>query len=365
MIEARIRKRYPAGPESSAFDLDVEFEAADGVTVLFGASGAGKTLTLDCIAGFSRPDSGRILLHDRIVFDRDAGVSLRPQDRECGYVFQNYALFPHMTLRQNLEFAAERLPRLERHRRVNEMLERFRVADFAGRYPREVSGGQKQRCSIARALIVRPRLLLLDEPARGLDAPLRDDLYAVIRELREEFRVPILLVTHDLDAAFAVGDNMLVYEGGRIAQRGRPLMVIRQPVSENVARLFGYSTFLPAEIMKLNPAAGSGVLRFLEHEFASPYIPGSLIGDRLTVCLRPDELTLSDGPGPNRVTATLAGVEEQPAGVRLRLQTDGGKTIVVEVGRPQWEAAKERKEQYIEFPAGSLCALKTPPPLKQ
>jgi len=187
----------------------------------------------------------------------------------------------------------------------------------------------------------------------------------LIRELREEFRVPILLVTHDLDAAFAVGDNMLVYEGGRIAQRGRPLMVMRQPVSENVARLFGYSCFLPAEVVKLNPAAGSGVLRFLEREFACPYIPGSLIGDRLTVCLRPDELTLADGPGPNRMTATLAGVEEQPAGVRLRLHTDGGMTIVVEVGRPQWEAAKERKEQYIEFPAGSLCALRTPPALKE
>src|ERR1700726_2473712 len=155
MIHARIRKRYAGGSQSSPFDLDVEFEAGDGVTVLFGASGAGKTLTLDSIAGFARPDSGRILLDDRILFDGDAHVSLRPQDRGCGYVFQNYALFPHMTLRENLAFAAERLPRLERHRRVNDMLERFRIAEFAGRYPREVSGGQKQRCSIARALIVR------------------------------------------------------------------------------------------------------------------------------------------------------------------------------------------------------------------
>src|SRR5690348_7957850 len=235
MIQARIRKHFSGGSESSAFDLDVEFEAGDGVTVLFGASGAGKSLTLDSIAGFARPDAGRILVDDRILYDGDSGVSLRPQERGCGYVFQNYALFPHMTLRENLAFAAERLPRLERHRRVNEMLDRFRVAEFAGRFPHEVSGGQKQRCSIARALIVHPRVLLLDEPARGLDAPLREDLHDLIRELREDFRVPVLLVTHDLDAAFAVGDEMLVYESGRIRQRGKPLAVVSQPGSEEVA----------------------------------------------------------------------------------------------------------------------------------
>jgi molybdate transport system ATP-binding protein len=360
MMEARIRKHYSAGPESSAFDLDVEFEAGDGVTVLFGASGAGKTLTLDCIAGFSLPDAGRILLDDRIVYDGDSGVALRPQDRGCGYVFQNYALFPHMTLRQNLEFAAERLPRLERHRRVNEMLERFRVAEFAGRYPHEVSGGQKQRCSIARALIVHPRLLLLDEPARGLDAPLRDDLYAVLRELREEFQVPILLVTHDLDAAFAVGDEMLVYETGRIVQRGKPGLVMRQPASEDIARLFGYSTFLQAEVLKLNPATDSSVVRCLGREFTGPYFPGTLIGDRLTVCARPDELRLAEAAGENRAAATVSTVELRPAGVRLRLEGAEREAITVDVARPQWEGAKERKEHYIEFPAGSLRALRGP-----
>jgi molybdate transport system ATP-binding protein len=365
MIQARIRKRYPAGPESTGFDLDVEFEAGEGVTVLFGASGAGKTLTLDCIAGFSRPDLGRILLDDRILYDGAAKVALRPQDRGCGYVFQNYALFPHMTLRGNLEFAAERLPRLERHRRVNEMLDRFRVAEFAGRYPHEVSGGQKQRCSIARALIVRPRLLLLDEPARGLDASLRDDLYDLLRELREEFRVPILLVTHDLEAAFAVGDEMLVFEAGRIAQRGKPGVVLRQPVSEDVARLFGYATFLQAEILKLNPADDSSLVRFLDRDFAGAYYPGSLIGDRLTLCVRPDELRLADSAGENRLAAAVANVEERPAGVRLRLKTASGGAITVDAAREEWDAAKERKEQYVEFPPRALRTLRAAAALKQ
>src|SRR5262249_34567633 len=160
------------------------FQAGAGVTVLFGPSGAGKTLTLDSIAGFIPPDEGRILLDDEILFDGAARVHLSPQDRNCGYVFQNYALFPHMTLRENLAFAAERKPRLERHRRVNEMIDRFHLQDTAGRRPHEVSGGQKQRCSIARALIAEPKLLLLDEPAQGLDAQLRSELYEILRQVR-------------------------------------------------------------------------------------------------------------------------------------------------------------------------------------
>ena len=153
MIQVRLRKTFLPRPDSSGFTLDVEFKAAAGVTVLFGPSGSGKTLVLDSLAGFVHPDAGRILLDDAILFDGETGVHLPPQARNCGYVFQNYALFPHMTLRENLAFAAERRPRLERHRHVNEMLERFRIADAAGRKPHEVSGGQRQRCSIARALI--------------------------------------------------------------------------------------------------------------------------------------------------------------------------------------------------------------------
>src|SRR5581483_7940483 len=145
MIRARLRKTFFAWPDSASFSLDLEFQAAAGGIVLFGSSGAGKMLMLDLIAGFLRPDDGRILLDDEILFDGAAGVCLAPQVRNCGYVFQNYALFPHMTLRQNLEFAAERRPRLERHRRVNEMLERFRLSDAAGRRPHEVSDEQRQR----------------------------------------------------------------------------------------------------------------------------------------------------------------------------------------------------------------------------
>ena len=268
MIEARIRKRFPAGPESAGFALDIEFKAGNATTVLFGPSGSGKTLTLDSVAGFMRPDEGRILLDNDILFDATAGVLIPSRKRRCGYVFQNYALFPHMTLRKNLEFAVENRPGLERRRRVNEMLEKFHLAEVSGRRPHEVSGGQKQRCSIARALIGSPRLLLLDEPARGLDAPLRSELYSILRQVRADYGVPILLVTHDLDEALQLGDEMLVMREGRLVQSGTPREVLEEPSNIEVARLLGLYNLLPVEIRALDPGRNSSRLRYQEFDLA-------------------------------------------------------------------------------------------------
>ncbi|MCC6857712.1 MAG: ATP-binding cassette domain-containing protein [Bryobacterales bacterium] len=354
MIEARIGKRFPAGEESAAFSLDIELEASAGVTVLFGPSGAGKTLTLDCIAGFVRPDSGRILLDDQILYDGATQVHLRPQLRRCGYVFQNYALFPHMSLRANLAFAAERLPRLERHRKVNEMLERFHLAGVAGRKPREVSGGEKQRCSIARALIAGPRLLLLDEPARGLDAPLRADLYAVLRQVRQEFHIPILLVTHDLEECFELGDQMLVIREGRAVQGGSPRAVIDHPASVEVARLLGIVNLFEAEILALDPGRNTSRLRMRDCELAGPYYSGRLKGDRVWVFARPEELRAVPNqggrPAPNQVAARLARVSERPQGVRLEFAGD----LFVDVPRTEFSARKDNKEWLVEFPPQAI-----------
>ena len=140
MLSARIKKHFAPRADSTGFTLDVEFAATQGITVLFGPSGAGKTLLLDAVAGFVKPDEGRVMLDDEILYDGATNVCLPPQKRNCGYVFQNYALFPHMTVRENLAFAAERRPRLERHRRVVDMLEKFRLTEVAGRRPHEVSG---------------------------------------------------------------------------------------------------------------------------------------------------------------------------------------------------------------------------------
>lgn len=356
MIQARIRKQFAPGLESAAFSLDVEFKAAAGITVLFGPSGAGKTLTLDCIAGFVRPGEGRILLDDEILFDGASGVHLPPQARHCGYVFQNYALFPHMTLRKNLEFAVERLPRLERHRKVTEMLEKFHLTEVSGRRPYELSGGQKQRCSIARALIGSPRLLLLDEPARGLDAPLRAELYAALRQVRQEFEIPVLLVTHDFEECFQLGEEMIVLRDGRVVQTGAPRKVFDQPVNVDVARLLGAYNLLQVEILGLDPGRNVSRLRLRDFELTGPYFPGRLIGDRVWLCVRPDMLSASPKDGrlrPNQMAATLLRAVDKPERVRLEFAAD----LAVEMPRPEFEKYRGVKEWAIEFPQTGLRIL--------
>ena len=356
MIEARIRKTFPARPDSAGFSLDVELRAGSGVTVLFGPSGAGKTMVLDSIAGFLRPDEGRILLDDAILFDGAAEVHLSPQARNCGYVFQNYALFPHMSLRQNLAFAAERRPRLERHRRVNEMLERFRLTEAAGRKPHEVSGGQRQRCSIARALIGGPRLLLLDEPGQGLDAPLRTEFYETLRQVRADFETPVLLVTHDLDECFELGEEMIVLREGRIVQSGSPHQILDHPANLDVARLLGAFNLIAGEIRVLDPGRNFSRLKIGEHEIDGPYFPGRLKGDRVTVCVRPEQLTAlprNGRPGPNQIPAALERAVQKPQYVRLEFS--GG--IAVDLPRAEFERQRETREWVVQFPAASLRAL--------
>jgi len=356
MIAVRIRKKLPPGPGSAGFSLEIDLQAGAGVTVLFGPSGAGKSLTLDSIAGFVRPDEGRILLDDQILFDAESGVHLSPQARHCGYVFQNYALFPHMTLRKNLEFAAERIPRLERHRKVTEMIERFRLSDVSGRRPLQLSGGQKQRCSIARALIGSPRILLLDEPARGLDAPLRAELYATLRQVRADFGTPILLVTHDFNECFELADEMAVVKDGRVVQTGAPKKVYEQPGSADVARLFGAYNLVPVEIRALDPGRNSSRLRYRDFDLAGPYFPGRLIGDHGWLCVRPEQLSAvpqNGKPGLNQVAAALIRVVDKPQSTRLEFADD----IAVEM--PGLEASTHRhiKDWLIEFPQHNLKLL--------
>jgi molybdate transport system ATP-binding protein len=348
MMDVRIRKRFPAGEESAGFHLDVQFEAAAGITVLYGPSGSGKTMTLDSIAGFVMPDAGRIMLGNRILFDAEAPVQLRPQHRACGYVFQNYALFPHMTVRQNLAFAAYQLPRLERHRRIAELLDRFRLDDLAGRYPRELSGGQKQRASIARALIAEPQALLLDEPGRGLDAQLRTDLYSLVLEMKKSLRIPVLLVTHDLEECFALADNVLIYSRGRIVHRGAPLNLLHNPGTSEVARLLGDFNIYQAEILALDPAQQTSRIRMLGHDWNGPHLRGCFLGDRITLCARPEELRIAGKPGDNRVRVELMRSTERPQSVRA----DFGNDLVVDVPRSEW--AEKPDALWVEIPPASL-----------
>jgi molybdate transport system ATP-binding protein len=329
------------------FSLDVEIPLAAGVTALYGPAGAGKTLILEILAGFVRPDSGRILLDDVILFDAQSRVSVAPRRRNCGYIAQHDALFPHMTLRQNLVFPARRFPRLERHRRVGEMIERFQLADCAALRPHEAGPAQRLRCAVARALIAVPKLLLIDQ--RAFDAPL-------LEQVRTAFAGPILLVTGDLDLCCAAADEMIVLEAGRIVQRGAPRAVLDRPVSVEIARLLGIPNLFRGTIAALDPARDSSRLDFGEFALTGPYIPGHFRGDSVWVAVHSEDLRAhSSGleSQPNCVSVQLVGVSHRARFVRLEFS--GG--IFADVSREEFAREKDNKEWQVEFPPSALRVL--------
>jgi len=259
-VSARDDDRRPArkdGRASGRFVLDVDFNAPPGVTILFGASGAGKTQTLKAIAGLVRPDEGFIAVDGQALFDSSRGVNTPVNRRRVGYVFQNLALFPHMTALENVEFAVGNLPRRERRARARALLERFKVGHTARRRPRAVSGGEAQRVALARALAGEPRLLLLDEPLSALDEAIKLDIIADLKELNRRLRLPILYVTHSRDEALTLGERALVLERGRVVAEGEPHEVFGAPVKASVARLTGVENIFEGEVLSRSEDAGT------------------------------------------------------------------------------------------------------------
>ncbi len=246
-LSVSIVKRLPG------FALDVAWSAGGGVAVLFGPSGAGKTLTLQCLAGLVRPDAGRIVVGGRVFFDAEAGIDLAPQRRRLGYVFQGGALFPHLSVVDNVAFGLRDRPGGERRRRAAAVLERLGLAGLEARRPGELSGGQRQRVALGRALAIEPAVVLLDEPLSALDAPLRRALREDLRVILREWGIPVVLVTHDFAEAYRLGDRIVVYAQGRVVQAAAREELLWQPASEAVARIVGIRNVLHGTVVKATP----------------------------------------------------------------------------------------------------------------
>ena len=215
-----IKKRLWSGRR--VFRLEVAFASDKDFVVLFGPSGAGKSLTLQAIAGLITPDEGRIVVGERIIFDSSRKIRVPARHRNVGYVFQDYALFPHLTVAHNVSFGLKRgwpwyLPLGERLR-LEEVLEIFELTPLKDCLPRDLSGGQRQRVALARALIRRPSLLLLDEPFSSLDALLRAKMRQELLRIKERFAIPVILITHDPEDVAALAETVVVYENGRVKQ---------------------------------------------------------------------------------------------------------------------------------------------------
>lgn len=241
MLQIEIQKQL------RNFVLDVNLAGQAGITVLFGRSGAGKSMMLACVSGLAAPDRGRIVVNGRIFYDSRAGINLPPQQRRVGYVTQNYLLFPHLTVWQNVAFGLIKQPRREKARIVQEALAWLGLEPLARQRPHELSGGQQQRVALARVLVTRPHILLLDEPFSALDSPTRIRLRQDVLRLQEEHRVPVLFVTHDLTEAVLLGQQMAVIADGRLLQLDTPQQVRQRPASPLVAELVGRNDVIPPD----------------------------------------------------------------------------------------------------------------------
>jgi molybdate transport system ATP-binding protein len=221
------------------FSLDVEWEIGDELAVLFGFSGAGKSMTLQSVSGIMTPDEGFVRCGDRAYFDSASKVNETPQRRPFGYVFQDLALFPHMTVKENVAYGGHGMGRTECQERCTEMVGLFHLKGLEKKLPSEISGGQKQRVALARALMRRPEALLLDEPFSALDHPVRLEMGRLLKDIRMEFQIPVVLVTHDIFEAYTLSDRMIVYADGRVIQTGTFQELFLNPSNDEVESLVG------------------------------------------------------------------------------------------------------------------------------
>jgi molybdate transport system ATP-binding protein len=291
-LVAKVQKRFSRDKRS--FALDVEFEAPPGITILFGPSGAGKSTLLDCLAGLIRPDSGRIAVGEWITFDGSLPVNMPVPRRRIAYVFQDLALFPHLSVEENIRYGLRQFARREQQQFCASILQAFRIAHLQGRRPVEISGGERQRVALARALVTDPLVLLLDEPMAALDAATKSRILDDLRAWNRAHGIPILYVTHAREEVFALGDRVIVLENGRIVARGSPHAVLSAPRLETVAQLAGFENIFDVVVIAAHEDRGTMTCRLGESrlELETPLVRAS-VGSTLRVGIRAGDILLA------------------------------------------------------------------------
>ncbi len=334
MLNVHIRKQLRSNG-TQPFVLDIKESFAPGFTVLFGPSGAGKSTLLDCIAGLQQPDSGEIRLGEKLYFDAARKISLPPQLRELAYVFQSLALFPHLSVEQNIRYGLDKLAVSERIERTNGIAKSFRIENLLSRRPAELSGGEKQRVALARSLVTRPRVLLLDEPLTGLDSALRRSILEDLRAWNEANRIPILYVTHNREEVDSIGERVVTLVNGGVQESGAPSAVLDAPRSVELAHAAGFENVLSAVVVEHRPA--DGVMRVsLDHAACEIEIPlgDAEPGREVRVAIRAgDILVATEAPhflsARNILPGTIESIETRGAMAALRVRA--GTTFQVHV----------------------------------
>jgi iron(III) transport system ATP-binding protein len=316
-----LTRRY--GDVAAVDDLSLEVKPGELVALL-GPSGCGKTTTLRLVAGFLAPEAGEIWVGDRCL--SSPATVVPPERRRMAMIFQSYALWPHMTVAQNVAYGLRfkrGLAAVDRDRRVEEMLRVVQLAGYEARYPGELSGGQQQRVAVARALVVEPEILLLDEPLSNLDANLREEMRFEIRRLHEAFGITTLYVTHDQAEAMVISDRIAVLERGRVAQIGTADEVFLQPRTRFVAEFIGKTNLVEGVALTADTVALGSVRLRIGGD-------GLVVGARVAVSIRPHDIALTDGaaPGVNALRGTVQRASFLGASVDYQVQVADSDVVL-------------------------------------
>src|ERR1700733_8821279 len=356
-LEVAIEKNVPG------FRLAVEFTADGAPLGLLGPSGSGKTMALRAIAGLETPDRGRIVLHGRVLFDSEQHIDVPARARRIGLLFQNYALFPHLTVAENIAFGLRRLPDADKKRRVAEQLAAAHLDGLAARYPSTLSGGEQQRAALARALAIEPAALLLDEPFSALDTHLRGALERQLREMLATYNGSTLFVSHNLEEAYRVCEKLVVLANGSVAAQGPKEEIFRHPPTLDVARVTGCKNFSRARRLPDGriEALDWGCTLRVAQEFAKP--PGHVAIRAHHVRVHP-AAKLNSGNSVNMFSCWLASMTETPFRVTLDLRIGAPPAgpsdfhLQAEVFKQEWESFPDLPQPWaIELAADRVFLL--------
>lgn len=334
VLNASFRKRFADGPEIAVDNLKV----GSGVTVLFGASGAGKTTILRCLAGLERPDLGVISFKGTAWFDGKTKMLLPARKRTVGFVPQDYALFPHLTIEKNVGYGLNELTAAERTKRIAETLSWLGLDGLENRLPRELSGGQQQRVALARAVVRHPQLLLLDEPLAALDTPTRLRLRTELRQRLRQVNIPTILVTHDRLEAMALGDDVVMIHDGRNVQHGPAHEVFSHPVNLAVAEMTAVETIQPGHVLEMRDGLASVAVGEARLTAFAGDLPANT--SEVFVCIRAEDVilmradTVASSPR-NRLAVTVLSMTQE--GPLLRINLSCGFSLAALLTRPACE----------------------------
>ncbi len=340
-----------------AFHLDVCFESEEGVLGFLGGSGSGKSLTLKCIAGLEKPDEGRISIDGKIFFDSEKKIDLLTKDRKVGYVFQNYALFPHMNVEQNIAFGLNRMEKSIQKERVGRQIERFKLNDLEKLLPYQLSGGQQQRVAIARALVMEPDLLLLDEPFSALDNFLRSHMEQQLVETLSDYKGKTIFVSHDIHESYRICRDLAIYHEGKVVVSAEKSEVFNNPKNPEVARLTGCKNIFKAR----RTGEHEVFIEELNEKFKTK---ARVEKEVLSVGIRAHHIRIADKEDVcNTLTCTVEDVGETPFRSMVYLKSneimaDGMKyQIVWDIANEKWEGIRGGAFHKIQLAAEHLILM--------